>query len=399
MSRMGSRCARLASIALTTALLAGCRANLVRLDPREPVATPQPIELPFRDAVSIEVQFDSGRYADAKAHQMQLFDVLDRAAIFDRVLRNHRDSGTNLALQGRVDGHFESNGAANFFSWFLGPFIFAQTWHGTVHHYIARAELELVEIASGRKLGRYEAQVAYELSHRSGNPAQILGTALLVPGIVKGAINVNPRDTYRLLLYEAVYPELWRLIAAQMLADQGPRYYRIAQERRSRCGPHYDAPPVEGASWLGFVDCQSRSFSRLRNEYTPSGVKTVFADVNGKLEVYVVGDAIAGWRELLAAPLAAADAPPGDRPEVSAGVPEAGGPEGPPSGAGEGVEPGAAAPAPAEASAEREAAQGAAAEAEPDPHAEVEAAAERAETELEASLPAGETGPEGPGGE
>jgi len=131
-------------------------------------------------------------------------------------------------ISGTVSGKFRNNGAANFFTWWPGPFVFAHGWHGTMFIYDATASATLENTASG-EVKKYTAAMTETLKHTSGNIFHIAGAALIFPGVIKGAINVSPRTAYRKQIYEAVYSDLWRDISSRIASDIHEDEYKQVQ--------------------------------------------------------------------------------------------------------------------------------------------------------------------------
>jgi hypothetical protein len=287
--------ARVAVLGFALCGLLACEATITRVGGDETPAPSVPVALPFHDTVSVTTRPHNRGYSDARTFQTGLGDALRKAGVFQRVRKGRAGEPTTLELRGDVRGHFESDGAANFFTWFFGPLVFAHNWRGTKHVYVAEAELELVETASGKVVGHYQAEVSYEFQHRSNNPGPILGALLIVPGLVKGAMSVDPREKHRAMIYQEAYPGLWQEVVAQIVADRAPYYHRLARQRRTRCGARYDAPPSPGKPWAEFRECQSRAFNWLRDENTAMGVEHVYQSTDATLRVNVLEDLVTSW--------------------------------------------------------------------------------------------------------
>lgn len=276
-------------------LAAGCRATVRDLEPGVVAAARPEPELPFRDVVAVRVRSDGEPAPGAGPWQRSLSSWLRDANLFAEVVGHGEAGRANWTLEGVVGGAFDDTRRANALTWFPGPLIFAQSWRGSIYRYRARARLELVERDTGRRAGPYRAGVAMEFQHRSASPAHFLGTLLIVPSVVKASLDDEPRSKARTLLYRRIYPELWRRVLAELVADRAGAYRERARWRALRCGEHLDAAPVPGQPFEAFRDCQTGLFRLLRQEQSEEGPRQVYQRLDGGLHVQVAGGRVLGW--------------------------------------------------------------------------------------------------------
>lgn len=288
---------RLVALLCCLPLVGGCAIKVVNLTPADPPVS-QLAETPFEDTVAVEVlrTTDIGGYEDAAGFQQGLAQALRQGQVFRRVTDPQAANyQVDFVLRGTVGGEFHSSDLLNFITWFPGPFILMHHWRGTRFTYHARADIEIVDARTATVVGRYRVENRHQLMHRSPNPFHGLGAALILPGVLKGVSSLDPREQYRSLLYAAAYSKLWEPLLAQIIADRGPYYADRRRERIERCGTNLNEPPVVGMAWSEFTACQTGRFRPRREEDTPEGRVTVYANEAGSIEVHVRDESIVRW--------------------------------------------------------------------------------------------------------
>lgn len=161
-------------------------------------------------------------------------EVLKKEGVFSEIIYPYkRNDVVDLIVHSTTTGKFRDGGAANFFTWWPGPFIFAQTWRGTQFTYDLAADVELTDGRTNKVVGKYHAETSYKLVHSSWSAFHILGTAILIPGIIKGSLSTSPRGTYLTEIYKKAYPEIWMKIAASISEDQALSEYLKNRSKRN----------------------------------------------------------------------------------------------------------------------------------------------------------------------
>lgn len=156
----------------------------------------------------------------------KLVDVLQQEGVFSQVISPYKTNDVvDLVVRSSTSGKFRDTGTANFFTWWPGPFIFAQTWRGTQFIYDLTANVELVDSRSNKVIGKYSADSSYLLVHSSGSPFHLLGAACLIPGIIKGSLATWPHGNYLTEIYKKAYPETWKKIAVAISKDPALAQY------------------------------------------------------------------------------------------------------------------------------------------------------------------------------
>jgi hypothetical protein len=169
----------------------------------------------------------NGQPAEINWWSNKIAQVLKRENVFSEVVYPYeKDRAIDLLVRRKTTGKFREGGrAANFFTWWPGPFIFAQSWRGTRFIYDLSADVELLDSQTQKVVGKYHDDRSYEIIHKSGNPFHLLGAALLFPGMIKGALETEPRSRYQSAVLKKGYPEIWKKISASIKADQALSNY------------------------------------------------------------------------------------------------------------------------------------------------------------------------------
>jgi hypothetical protein len=255
-------------------------------------------ELPLDESIRLE-RFDvtERKYqGEANGWQQGLAEKLRRENIFENVVSpKQKHDSVDLILRGEIRADFGGSGFLNFITWFPGPFIFMHNWRGTRFNYDVTADLELVDAQTGEVVGEYLIEASKIMAHRSSNPGPMFGALLIIPGVVKGAISANPRYKYRTTLYEKVYADLWRHVAAEIAIDRSQEMLFRRDALRERCGARFNAGPVIGTSWSEFVDCQERKFYFTGEESTSNGPVRLYQKSNSPIRIGVTNDEIHSW--------------------------------------------------------------------------------------------------------
>ena len=227
-------------------------------------------------------------YRDAEKWQQGLVDVLREKRIFKSVSQSRVNRKSfDLIIRGTVNGNFRQNGSKNFFTWWPGPIFFAQGWRGTQFIYDAQSDIEVVDAKTKEVLGIYHAESSYQLSHRSYNPWHLFGALMIIPGIIKGAINVDPRANYRELIYQDAYPNLWEKISNGIVNDLSKIYSHRMDSLKKKCGDLLNQELEIGMVWSEFVSCQTQKYRLLGQETRESGTVSVYLSDDKSLRVHV----------------------------------------------------------------------------------------------------------------
>jgi len=206
-----------ALLALVTAL--GCSAQVTRVGEEKPPLVSRPDE-PFPLHVNVE-------------GAPGLSEFLKREPLFDEVTADFEDVEPDVVVKASTEGAFRSGGVANFFTFFPGGLLLVPTIRGVRWTYDAHAEAEVFDAETHQSLGKYQAKTTSEFVHRASVPGGFFSAVVLVPAIVRGAQNTSVRSSYKTMIYKATYDDLWRQIAAQMMADHAP-YVAIARRAEER---------------------------------------------------------------------------------------------------------------------------------------------------------------------
>ncbi len=236
-------------------------------------------------------------YRDAGEWEQGLADVLRDKGVFKSVSYPYIDKGNiDIIISGEMEGEFRHHGAKNFFTWWPGPLLLAHSWRGTRYIYDAHADIKAIDANTGELLGEYHAESSYELIHRSYNPGHVLGALLIIPGVVKGGINVSPREKYRQQIYEVVYPNLWEKIAINMDEDLSKKQSQRIVSLKDKCGRHFDETPEIGMVWSEFISCQTRKYGFSGQETIEGSVVSVYTSNDRYFRIYVAkGGHITRW--------------------------------------------------------------------------------------------------------
>ena len=252
------------------------------------------VKHPTKAVVGVEtMEIVGGEYRDADAWQQGLDDVLRGEGVFKTIfhpLVNKDKDKINLLIRGKVSGDFRYDGAKNFFTWWPGGLVFAPNWRGTRYMYDAYADVEVIDIYTGKVLGTYHAESSHELFHKSNNPGPFIAALVIVPGVVKGAMSVSPRTKYRQLMYEVAYPNLWKKIAMQIDEDQSKIYSQRIAPLKAKCGQHLNEAPEVGMVWSKFIACQTRRYRLSGQETVKSGFVSVYTSYDRSLRIHVAKD-------------------------------------------------------------------------------------------------------------
>lgn len=281
------------------ALLAGCGPKVYDLSPGKlPPDFAQ--KLPFSKTIGVE-EFSSTHKItiEDKTPGGQIANMLVKNKIFEKVIYpyNNENENVDIILKGKIKTNWKSTGFLNFITWFPGPLLFMPNWRGTRFIYELNTEIELIDADSGKTAGQYQTSTLHKLIHRSGNPiGHIFGAALIIPGVVKGSLNIWPRRRYRKMIWDKSYPDLWARAVGQMVNDLEKWQAAREVEMRARCSNRYDHDPVNGDSWQNFVACQNNSFNLASQESTPNGINSVYVRYDGAIYVHVFNDKITKWK-------------------------------------------------------------------------------------------------------
>lgn len=230
-------------------------------------------------------------YKDAGEWHQGLADALRDEGVFKTVSHPYIDKeNIDVLIRGEVGGDFRHHGAKNFFTWWPGPFVFAHNWRGTRYIYDAYANVKVTDANSGELLGEYHAESSHELIHKSNNPGPIISALIIIPGVIKGAMSVSPREKYRQQMYEVVYPDLWKKIANKIDEDQSKKHFQRVAALKEKCGLRLDAAPEVGLVWSEFASCQTRNYRLLGQEPMESGVISVYIRNDRYYRVHVAKD-------------------------------------------------------------------------------------------------------------
>ncbi len=224
---MGTLCRALLLLGLSSLVLIASGCKTLSIAPLHPANPPPVAETPFPDVIVIEdLRVGASAYTDAQPWQDALPAHLEAGHVFAGVVRVDRSTGSErFQLGGEVSGDFRPGGVANFFTWFPGPLVLSHGWRGTRFIYDVSADLELVDTGTKEIVSRYHVETSHQLSHRSYNPGPMFGAVLVIPGVVKGILTTKPRATYRRLVYESAYADLWKRATDEITAERGT-YYR-----------------------------------------------------------------------------------------------------------------------------------------------------------------------------
>ncbi len=219
---------RVLRFVLSSALLfsaTGCGISVQSLSPEMGRRLDRP-STPF--SVSVQVDRLGGEEIKSVRRILDpesgLVRALDETRSFSRVLWPDSEEAADLVLRGRIEARWSGSGVANFFTYWPGGLVFAPAWNGHRWKFRTSAKMELVDTRSGKVVGNYTADTEYGLVHRTGNPLHFFGAVFAPLGILQGALRTWPRGLHKKHLYEAAYPELWRQIAAQIVADLGTSF-------------------------------------------------------------------------------------------------------------------------------------------------------------------------------
>lgn len=230
-------------------------------------------------------------YRDASGWEQGLAEALRDEGVFISVSHPYiNKENIDILFSGEVEGEFRHHGAKNFFTWWPGPFIFAHNWRGTRYIYDARADIKAIDASTGELLGEYHAESSHELIHQSNNPGPLISALVIIPGIIKGAISVSPREKYRQQMYEVAYPNLWKKIAIKIDEDQSKKHSQRVASLEGKCGRHLDEAPEVGMVWSEFTSCQTRKYRLLGQELIESGVVSVYIRNDRYFRVHISKD-------------------------------------------------------------------------------------------------------------
>ena len=300
------RCVRVAlSLALCASLVSACKAKVVNLKPESVPPRFRPIgAYPLRVAVTGSNLRGAG---SSGGTEEGLADFLANEQIFTDIVYPYHDGQdeVDVILQARVDGDFRGGGAANFFTWFPGGLLLIPNFRGTRWTYEAHATVDALDAHTKQPIGHYVAETLHESIHRSASPGPFFSAALIIPAVIKGARVASPRRPYTNMLYAEAYPDLWKQIGAQIIAQE-PQYLAIservrkpsyAQARASGMGHSgYSTPPALQPPAPTQPSAPARTRPPVRNatERPPS-----YADLYSKRVAVVVGiDHYDAWPKL-----------------------------------------------------------------------------------------------------
>jgi len=215
-------------------------------------------------------------------------EALHDEGVFKVISHSHIDkTKIDILITGKVGGDFHHSKAKNFFTWWPGPLIFAQSWRGTHYIFNSYADVTVSDPHTGEILGRYHADTSHELIHKSYNPTHILATAIIVPGLIKAGKSDSPRKRYREQLYEVAYPALWKNIAARIAKDQSKQYNQKITSLELQCGIRLNEDPKIGILWSEFVPCQTHQYRLLGEEYVKSDTVSVYVRNDKLFRIHV----------------------------------------------------------------------------------------------------------------
>jgi hypothetical protein len=278
------------------AFLVACAAKVVNLEPDAMPGRYEP-ESPFPESVGVERCSMSG----ALLREEEICSAGLAAALWDdRVFRNvnHPYEGrteVDLILKSEIEGYWRHGGFLNFITWFPGPLLFMHNWRGTRFIYEADAKVELVDAETMQTIGTYRGSTSQQLIHRSTNPGPMFGALIVIPGVVKGATNVRPREKYRAMIYEATFRDLGQIVAAELVEERRSFYAERDESMRARCESRLDAPPAVGQRWEDFESCQSARFEASGESHLAEGTASIYSNDDRSVNVYVIDGAIVRW--------------------------------------------------------------------------------------------------------
>jgi hypothetical protein len=270
---------------------------VVNLTPTDPLPS-QKFKTPFEESVAAETLrlTDVDGYKDAARFQQGMEQALRESGVFRSVLNSQAaDYQVDLILRGTVGGEFRSSKFLNFITWWPGPVVMMHSWRGRRFTYVARAEIEMLDARTGTVVGSYHLENRHELVHRSASPWHALGVVIIIPGVIKGALSIDPDQQYRSALYAAAYSDLWKKLGVRIIAERGSYHAERRREQVERCGAKLNGPPVVDAAWSEFAACQTGRFRPRREEDTPGGRVTVYVNEARSIEVHVMGGVIVRW--------------------------------------------------------------------------------------------------------
>ena len=226
-----------AIISLCFLVLSGC--NSLQVTSLDQNANPLTIDHRVQATAGIERNQlgKNDQSPEVKDWPNKLPEVLKQEGVFSQIIYPFKKNDVvDLIVHSTTTGKFRDGGAANFFTWWPGPFIFAQAWRGTQFIYDLSADVELTDGRTSKVVGKYHAEASYKLVHSSWSAFHILGTALIIPGIIKASLSTSPRDAYLREIYKKAYPEIWMKIAASISEDQALSQYLTTRPRRNNIG-------------------------------------------------------------------------------------------------------------------------------------------------------------------
>jgi hypothetical protein len=287
-------------LALLVAIIAiGCAPKVVDLTRTDTTLRLAPAT-PFRASVTIE-PFTGNRDAGVRPEdhwEGAMARILREANMFARLLYPKSSSSkVDFTIRADIESHWHTRGFRNFLTYWPGGLLFAPSWRGTRMQFDAEATVELIDAKKDEPVGEYLASTSHEYIHQSGNPFHFLGAALILPGMIRGSTATWPRAKYKKQVYQVAYPQLWKRIAHQIVADRGPVYAAEDRARRERCGEELDGSARVGQSWEEFNSCQSIYYFKGDDADTAEGRASVFVDSAGNRRIYVVDGAITHWQE------------------------------------------------------------------------------------------------------
>jgi len=245
----------------------GCNSlQVVDLKP-EPQITNN-INKPTNLVASIETKHVGDKqYSDSWQWEQGLANVLRDKDMFKTIIQpDQGKEKADIIIKGEVGGVFHYSGTKNFFTWWPGAIFFAHSWRGTRYSYDTHANYKVTDAYTGELLGEYHAETSHELVHSSGNPGHMLGALIVIPGVIKGATSISPRQRYRQRIYKVVYPSLWEKISAQIIRDLSKRHSKKLASIQMQCAEHLDETPKIGMVWDEFTQCQTRKYRMLGEE-------------------------------------------------------------------------------------------------------------------------------------
>lgn len=226
-----TRRALTAAVVLVIALGAGCRAHVRTLEPRTPPSAYRPL---VAYPLTVGIVGPEGQ-AVAGGLQEGLADFLINEQVFERVVFPYREGkdDADLVLELDANGAFEGGGAANFFTWFPGGLLLIPNFRGTRWTYAAQADLTVRDGQTQQPVAHYRASTRHMSIHQSSSPGPFISALLIVPAVIKGARVTSPRRPYTDMIYARAYPDLWKQLSSQIVADES-RYKEIAARVNAR---------------------------------------------------------------------------------------------------------------------------------------------------------------------